>query len=198
MNPPSLPQAYPPSMGFQPPPDFETRPRTPWMVVGIFALLALAVGFAGGTGFGYVIGRGGPAMARAARDSRSDTERVNATKSMVQTIRSQIALYRLQHFDNNPTLEQLQDGWGVLVRRTDVHGSTTPALSKGDTHLPYGPYMQMIPVNPLNGRSGVCPLSAPTADAGWAYDPDSGRIKAIAPAGTVGEDMGDDVVVHVP
>src|SRR4051812_33481148 len=83
MNPPSLPQAYPPSMGFQSPPDFDARPGTPWMVVGIFALLALAVGFAGGTGFGYVIGRGGPAIARAARDSRSDAERANATSSMV-------------------------------------------------------------------------------------------------------------------
>jgi hypothetical protein len=197
MNPPSLPQAYPPPMGYQPPPPSEPRPGTPWMVVGIFALLALVVGFAGGTGFGYVIGRGGPAVARAARDPASDAERVRATNSMVQTLRSQLALYRLQHFDNNPKLEQLQDGWSVLVRRTDVNGSTTPALGKGDVRLPYGPYMQSVPVNPLNGKSGVCSLESPTADAGWAYDADTGRIKAIAPTDTAGDDMSDDVVVHV-
>jgi hypothetical protein len=128
---------------------------------------------------------------------REDGWAIDETASQVQTLRAQLALYRLQHLDNHPTLEQLQDGWSVIVRQTDVNGSTTARTGSGASRLPYGPYMQSIPVNPLNGKSGVCPLGSPTADAGWAYDPDTGRIKAIAPAGSAGDDMSDEFVVHV-
>lgn len=219
-NPP--PQGFPPPMGFPPQPaGFQrppqpmgippqppmagfggepARPGTPWMLFVIVALLGLGLGFAAGTGFGFGLGRsavgGGPAAARAGTifgSQRSGAALANQTMSTVQTLRSQLALYRLQHSDNYPTLEQLQDGWSVFVSQTDAQGR--PATGRG---IAYGPYMQSRPVNPLNNRTEVCPMSAPHAEAGWAYDPDTGQIKAIAPFGSAGNTMSTDLVVHVP
>jgi hypothetical protein len=174
----------------------------------IFALLGLVVGFVGGARLGYVVGTGGPAAARGALgtggiDNRAggngagngDSARASATASTVYTLRSQLALYRLQHNDNYPTLEQLEDNWRVIVGRTDVQGRPAGDRQAG---MVFGPYMQSLPVNPLNGKTGVCLMSAAHAEAGWAYDAESGQIKAISPYGSAGNTMSSDLVVHVP
>jgi hypothetical protein len=185
------PSMGPPVMGFQDPPDFDGRVGPPWVVISLFVLLAMAVAFAGGTGFGYSMGRGKAASAGVA-PGRSDAELASETASMVQTLRSQIELYRLQHLDKYPTLAQLQDNWSVLMRTTNAKGSFVIG-----GHAPtYGPYMQAPPVNPLNGKTNVCGLGAPTADAGWGYNPAKGEIKAIAPPGTAGDSMPDSIVAH--
>jgi hypothetical protein len=162
----------PPVMGFQDPPDFDSRVGMPWLTISLFVLLAMAVAFAGGTGYGYSLGRG---KAASAAPGRSDADVASETATMVQTLHSQIELYRLQHQDRYPTLAQLQDNWSVLMRATNVKGS----FVIGTHGQPYGPYMQSPPVNPLNGKSNVCALGSPTANAGWGYNPARGEIKAI-------------------
>jgi hypothetical protein len=185
------PSMGPPVMGFQDPPDFDSRVGAPWMAISLFVLVAMAIAFAGGTGFGYSLGHG--KAANAAQAGRPNADMANETATAVQTLRAQIELYRLQHLDKYPTLAQLQDNWGVLLRQTNAKGS----FVIGQHGQSYGPYMQGIPVNPLNGRSNVCALSSPTADAGWGYNPAKGEIKAIAPAGSPGDALPDDIVAHV-
>jgi hypothetical protein len=185
------PAMGPPVMGFQDPPDFDGRVGAPWLVISLFVLLAMAVAFAGGTGFGYSLGHGKAAAAAPSGPSEAETTKVTAMT--VQTLRAQLLVYRLQHMDSYPTLAQLQDNWGVLMRQTNAKG----ALVTGPKGPSFGPYIQAAPVNPLNGKSNVCPLGSPTLDAGWAYNPAKGEIRAIAPTGTPGDAMPNDIVVHV-
>src|SRR5438477_8010081 len=79
-----------------------------------------------------------PQFTNASQDARK-----NSVGSLLQTIRSQIELYKLQHGDTLPTLVS---GWDVLIN-TSVYpsGSTTT----------FGPYLQQAPRNPLNGNSTV-------------------------------------------
>src|SRR5947207_6156458 len=72
-----------------------------------------------------------PQFTNASTDARK-----NSTTSLLQTIRSQIELYKLQHGDTLPTLIT---NWTPL---------TTQAAYNG---VNYGPYLQAAPRNPLNG-----------------------------------------------
>jgi hypothetical protein len=60
----------------------------------------------------------------------------------VQTVRSQIELYKLQHGDQLPDFRHL--GWKQLTSKTDAHGNVTDAG-------PIGPYLMAPPANPLLG-----------------------------------------------
>ena len=71
-----------------------------------------------------------PQFANASKDARNSN-----LLSTVQTLRSQIQLYKLQHGDQLPALE------------TDWTPMTTVTSYGSATNL--GPYMQSIPVNPL-------------------------------------------------
>ena len=172
------PSMGPPVMGFQDPPDFDGRVGPPWVVISLFVLLAMAVAFAGGTGFGYSMGRGKAASAGVA-PGRSDAELASETASMVQTLRSQIELYRLQHLDKYPTLAQLQDNWSVLMRTTNAKGSFVIG-----GHAPtYGPYMQAPPVNPLNGkRTSAASAPRPPTPAGAITPPRARSRRSRPPA----------------
>jgi hypothetical protein len=83
----------------------------------------------------------------------------------------------------------------VIVTRTDAQGRPVTDRRNGTA---YCPYLQSPPVNPLNGKSEVCLMSAAHADAGWAYDPSTGEIKAVSPFGSAGNTMSSELVVHVP
>ena len=112
-----------------------------------------------------------PQFSAASNDARRSN-----VQSTVQTLRSQIALYRLQHNDRLPYLIA---GWDQMVNRTDCRGATDPRAGT----KAFGPYLQDAPINPLNGRSAVTggDGSAPSARAcGYVYDyangSGSGRI----------------------
>src|SRR3989441_7377868 len=53
----------------------------------------------------------------------STNARVSATVSQLQSLRSQIQLYKLQHNDTVPDLKANQ--WSQFMSKTDVAGSTT-------------------------------------------------------------------------
>lgn len=91
----------------------------------------------------------------------------------LRIVRSQLTLYALQHEDRFPTLAQAQDGWSVLTRKTDAKGT----LDAGK----YGPYLIGAPRNPMTGFSAVVGPDGPFDEAGWVYDPSTGKLWALVP-----------------
>lgn len=114
--------------------------------------------------------------------SASTDARQNSTKSLLQTIRSQVELYKLQHSDNLPGDDtgsgtpDFDEFWDDLTLKTDMSGDT----SATDPNL--GPYLQSKPVNPLNGFSAVA--NAPAASVGFVMTGD-GKVFATGKDSTM-------------
>jgi general secretion pathway protein G len=102
----------------------------------------------------------------------STEARESNLRSQLQTLRSQIELYKLQHKDVPPKLVNSDDGpWSVFLKKTNIDGE----VGTGAEHI-YGPYMNAAPVNPLTGFSAINTSS--TDDSGWIYDENTGVIEA--------------------
>jgi general secretion pathway protein G len=101
-----------------------------------------------------------PQFTNASTDARR-----NSLTSQLQTIRSQLELYKLQHNDELPAFAgatpPLQ--WEQMTLQTDVAGNTTGTPD-------FGPYLQQVPTNPLNTFSGVIVGAADPAASGLAAD----------------------------
>src|SRR5215213_3872103 len=83
--------------------------------------------------------------------SASQDARKNSLTSQLQTMRSQLELYKLQHLDKLPTTLIASGTWAQLINRTNKDGGTgTDAAT-----FPFGPYLQAAPVNSLNGLTSV-------------------------------------------
>jgi general secretion pathway protein G len=96
--------------------------------------------------------------------SASNDARKSNVQSTVQTLRSQVALYKLQHQD---TLPDLVTSWDQLILKSDATGSTAPAAGVQT----FGPYMQDTPTNSLNGKTTVTDGTGNVAAAtGFVYD----------------------------
>jgi general secretion pathway protein G len=109
--------------------------------------------------------------------STSDAKK-SSPKFNVQTISTQIQLYKVQHNGTLPTFAALAN---QMTLPTDVTGATT------GTNLIYGPYIQgQIPANPYTGAStvvkvataGTIPTAIVTGGAGWQYDETTGGFFA--------------------
>jgi len=115
----------------------------------------------------------------------SSEARVSNLMTNLQTIRSQLLLYKTQHLEDYPASGSGEDGDDFadqMTTYTDVDGatSTTP-----DSDYPYGPYLQSIPTNPISGDNAVTVVtgastafSAPEADAGWWFNATTGEFRA--------------------
>ena len=120
----------------------------------------------------------------------SDDARYSSTIQNLQTLRSQIDLYRNQHENKYPG-DVSNDGIfeKQMTLPTDETGTTSTATDQGfgDPKFPYGPYItNRLPANPFNGsrkvhtvdQFGTAPTVPPAADdPGWIYEIKSGRIK---------------------
>jgi general secretion pathway protein G len=83
--------------------------------------------------------------------SASQDARKNSLTSQLQTLRSQLELYKLQHLDQMPsTLIASPFDWTQLTAKTDSAGSTGTTTA----HV-FGPYLQADPSNPLNNQTAV-------------------------------------------
>ena len=101
--------------------------------------------------------------------SASTEARQGNLKSQLQTLRSQIALYKLQHQDKLPNLVT---SWDQLTKKTDLAGVVAT------TGTTFGPYMQDVPVNSLNSLSTVVDGSAASGTpCGFVYDYTGGSGK---------------------
>jgi general secretion pathway protein G len=80
--------------------------------------------------------------------------------SQLQTLRSQIQLFKLQHNDVLPDLVANQ--WAQMMSKTNLAG-TVDTTATGI----YGPYLESQPLNPLNSEKVVA--AAAGAGVGWIY-----------------------------
>src|SRR5512133_275971 len=80
-----------------------------------------------------------PQFTNASNDARN-----NSVASTLQTIRSQIELFKIQHADTPPTLGT---GWTIMLGQS----ATTEVGSAAGAGTNFGPYLQQAPVNPVNG-----------------------------------------------
>jgi len=137
-----------------------------------------------------------PQFTEASSDAREST-----LTSNLQTLRSQIGLYKIQHNDNYPNTE---DGGATadadadnfidrLCNKTDIDGLLD---ATGD----YGPYMQNVPLNPFqtDDTAPLFRLDGDTTAAGddsanWVFDAVTGNIWAddadASPDGTDHSDL---------
>ena len=99
----------------------------------------------------------------------STSARVNSAISQLQTLRSQIQLFKLQHDDAYPDLVSNQ--WTQLMSTTNVAG-TVDSSAAGI----FGPYLQTTPGNPLNNLNTVAATAG--AGVGWVYTLSAGMIQA--------------------
>jgi len=79
-----------------------------------------------------------PQFSGATTDARN-----SSLSSTLQTVKIQIATYRLQHRDKLPDLTA---SWDCMTHKTDINGKIDPP--NGPT---FGPYLQSVPVNSLTG-----------------------------------------------
>ena len=101
----------------------------------------------------------------------SESAKGSSLLTQLQTIRSQLQLYQIQHNGVFPIA--MVDGaadfaWDQMTQYTDVDGNVqaTP-----DDTFEFGPYLQQVPKNPF--------VAGTTAASHWTYDPVLGTITAV-------------------
>ena len=112
--------------------------------------------------------------------SASETAKASSLTSQLQTIRSQLELYQVQHNGDYPSITAATDGtaWQKLTQTTNVSGNLST------TGTTYGPYLQKAPTNAFENSSAIVlttsgTLGTPVAGKGWLYDSSTGEIKAV-------------------
>ena len=96
--------------------------------------------------------------------SASQDARKNSLTSQLQTMRSQLELYKLQHLDQLPSTLIASGAWDQLINRTNKDGTT----GTDPASFPFGPYLQAPPVNSLNGLTSVSTTATDLAAAAAA------------------------------
>jgi len=100
----------------------------------------------------------------------SSDARASAIKADLQTVRSQLELYKVQHLDAYP------------AAATFVTQLTTKTTSAGAAGGTLGPYLQTFPTNPYNDKATV-EVEAGSDGAGnnshgWHFNSSLGRFSA--------------------
>jgi general secretion pathway protein G len=103
-----------------------------------------------------------PQFSSASQDSRN-----SALKSQLQTVRSAIEVYQMQHMDQLP---DLSTNWTPLMTQTNPQGGTTGTVL-------VGPYLPIVPVNALTGGSSLSTAAAAGVD--WLWNPAAGTLTAL-------------------
>jgi len=108
----------------------------------------------------------------------SEEAKSSSLISQLQTIRSQLELYQIQHNGDYPRLATLQNGdpdhWTGLTTQTEVTGAAG---------TDFGPYLQQAPINSfLRGQNVAADNSAE-----WEYDETTGAIRAVVPQAKITE-----------
>jgi len=92
------------------------------------------------------------------------TARTNTLQTQLQSLRTQLDVYRVQHNDAAPLPANF---WSVLTTWTDSLGNTTTTPDL--INYPYGPYFRTAMVNALNNQTGISSNASSTAE-GWFYN----------------------------
>ena len=98
----------------------------------------------------------------------STEAKLSALCTDLQTLRSQIELYKIQHNDNPPDFANFT---AQMTGTTDIFGAAAGT--------DYGPYMQKIPINQFNNDDALNASGVVGDDGGgWEYDDSTGSINA--------------------
>ena len=126
-----------------------------------------------------------PQFTEASTDARQ-----SALASDLQTLRSQIELYKVQHLDRTPDLNEsgAADTANFTIRLT----GRTDQTGKVNTAGAVGPYLQKMPTNGFvtaNGDQVTFGIAdpAPGAGNGWYYNTALKKISANDPEATNGQ-----------
>jgi len=116
--------------------------------------------------------------------------RENTLKDDLRFLRTQIGIYKGQHYDTVPgypggDATAAADGTTMVEQLTlfsDERGTTSTAP---DSAHPFGPYLSHIPPNPLSGKTKIAIQTGNAAatadaslDAGWIFNPETEQIIA--------------------
>ncbi len=110
----------------------------------------------------------------------STEAKLSSLCSDLQTTRSQIELYKVQHNDAVPAPESGGATWNRMTQYTSIAGVVSATK---DTTYCYGPYLQKIPVNQFNDKSIIevgtgTAVGTPGATYGWFLNTDTGVFMA--------------------
>lgn len=112
----------------------------------------------------------------------SSEAKLNSLMSNLQSIRSQVELFKTQH-DNEMIPAPAADGtWPLMIYTSSKAGVANPANSKvRDNTYVCGPYLERVPENPFNGDSTVVEVGAKAAadgSSGWCIVTGTGEVYA--------------------
>jgi len=109
----------------------------------------------------------------------STEAKLSSLCSDLQTTRSQIELYKVQHNDILPLPEPGGATWNRMTQYSDIAGAVQ--ATKDATYC-YGPYLQKVPTNQFNDldtiRVEAGGSTAGTNANGWTLQSDTGAIQA--------------------
>ena len=92
--------------------------------------------------------------------------KLSALKATLQTVRSQLHLYKLQHNDEYPKRSKFEQQTTSI---TNMDGTVDPDGG-------CGPYFLRMPANPIDNDTKLRPVQS--GEGGWMYDQDTGTFKS--------------------
>jgi len=104
----------------------------------------------------------------------SSEAKTNSLCSDLQTLRSQIELYKCQHNDVNPALATFEE---KMIYTTDIDGAASTSKVRTGVYQ-FGPYLERVPENPFTTSDNVVAFNASTTSDGWEYNETTGEIRA--------------------
>jgi hypothetical protein len=99
----------------------------------------------------------------------SVSAKTNSLTSSLQTVRSQLELYKAQHNDHGPKSS------------TFVKELTEATNIRGAAGRDFGPYMKAVPANPFTSKNVVG--AGPYGSSDWFYNDKTGEFRANDTAG---------------
>jgi len=106
-----------------------------------------------------------PQLSNAGTDPRVTVLRTN-----LETIRSRIQMYKMQHNDTLPALKTFAE---QLTLASRLDGSTA---APGTAGYDLGPYLEAVPNNPYTSTNTVG--AGPIGSSAWYYDAATGTFRA--------------------
>lgn len=104
----------------------------------------------------------------------STQSKVSSAKSSLQTLRSQISLYKIQHNDTAPALATFESQMTSVTNAAGTVNPTDAQARDAANGYVYGPYLQAMPKNPFNDKATLA-AEAITGN-GWVYIAGTGDL----------------------
>lgn len=113
----------------------------------------------------------------------TELAKVSSSLSMLQTLRKQLDLARVEHDEYYPNLGSGGSGWDVLLYPTipssPPNGNYT-ITDKSQLHV--GPYIKNRPINLFEDSDKIAAIDSPAPGIGFLYNQNSGQLKMVIAA----------------